>query len=1283
MNTPRSFMAIILTLVTMLCVSTAQAAGPSFPNEQVPVFNIPRMSKAPVCDGNIQPEEWRQSVKLAGVAEISTTKYYDRPHTFYLGWDDEHLYIAGRAHILPGFELSRSKRDKYTSGVVFDDAFEFGIDLLGRNQQAGEAASFFKFILNSLGSGEYLKMYPSIGQFMYNWTPDMAIGNQVHDTPEGRFWEIEIAMNLADLQLPAKMKTGDKLRMLFATDLKNPGWQWVCVPSSSGYLEPYGYPVITLNDESPYVQIERLEGLSDEKLDLRSVIYNPTNHESTVHVQVTAGNRDVQPVNIDRTITLKANSSERLDVEQSLAGAGSGSYSYLVTPVSNTAVDPIFKYYLSYAKDTVKPYLHGTSTNPVFGMEMTYNPVQNLLVVAGDALDAKIPAGTSVAGMRYEVSLGENVVYSGKSTQAVSYWYRCFNKLPVLTPGNYTVTVYLLDNQGKTLLSRSDRFTKKDEVKEFATWWNNKIGDDEKVLKPFTPLVVKKGAKGATAVNCTRRVYEFDSLGLPARINANNGEVLTAPAHIVMTINGATYTVPTKPTLTITSRKDWRIEFIGAPVEVAGVVFSSKGWMEQDGLVNIDLTYAAKKLPVHIQDLHVEWPLNDTDGNYITCIGTGANWSCRFIDKAPDGQGMVWNTLDNMGKVGSGMQQGNFYTNLWVGNEMRGLLWAADSDQGWYPNDKMPAHSLYRNGRTLIMRNNLISTFPGEAPVLLEGARTVQLQFNASPFRNLPQGWRLNEISACNGFSEPPKYKWNWDTGKEYFSTLSPPFEDTKRWPEYYAYCKQVAQERSKQGLYSIGPRLRPYLTNQIATRGYEAKTQEPGLYDYFGADWNMGHETLNKSYIDYMVYLMNRQVREGGAAHFYFDISMVDFESKLASGFGYLLPDGRIQPTGMDTTLRNWNKRVWAMLQENNLYPGGISGHATNSFVLKALPFDDVIIDSEFPFQDAITTFPMNRMISMSCPHSFGTNINHLGYMNTYWATIHDSNLGGGDGLFGTNEFREFGITRPDVQFVPYWRNGNVVKYSAPGLITSLWKRPGAAVLGIMNYGLDATGQEKTRNCAMILDLKELGIPASVNASQIRVADFWNGRQIIPDRYYNIFKWYQELPGPKDQKVRPTAKPLLDAVTGALTGFNIFYHDMRFILVTWDETTTDATKDMFTGITRTAVLDWGINLRETKILTATEVKALLPVTSGQADVNAWKRSDSLLLRVINSTPTAQTVKIQMNLDKLGLKVTHLWEQFYHPAGILGSGNGFDGAAETWSMSLQPGEVRVVTLTRN
>jgi hypothetical protein len=1280
LQNPRALLMAMMVIFLMMAQSSFAASGYMFPENQVPCFNIPKMQTPPKIDGTIDAAEWKDAVSIMGMSYAHTNNYGGRPHRFWVSWDDTHIYIAGRAHVLKDHILQKSRREKFTTGTVFDDAFEFGLSMEGRNQAPGEAPSFFKFILNAVKSGEYLKMYPSIGQYLYNWRPEIDMVTRISDGEyEGvpcKWFDIELSLDQADLEMPVQNKAGDLIKILLAQDGKNPGWQWLHVPSATGYLVHDGYPRGLFTSDQPYVQVEKLDGLYDEKIQLVSTIFNPGNKPVKIKSILSVaneklrGNADITPkvgVAIDQELEIPANGFVIFKADQAFPGfiygevpdkkgnVMQGAFHWLVTLVGQPDAAPVYKYNLTFNKDTEKKILQYTNKPSIFNMETKYNPVSHKIWIEADTLDAQLPAGTTAAGAAWSVKQGDTVIAKGNINKFVYWKYQDMIQLPILKAGKYVVEVSLVDKAGKALVTRTADISKKDEAKEYPEWWGKNIGNPEKVLKPFEALKAVKGKDSKTAVTCVRRTFEFDSLGMPKQIIANDGPVLTAPARIVLVVDNHEYVVPTKPSLTIIDKKDWRYSFEGSPSEIAGVKFTTKGMMEQDGLVSLELTFSPNAKPVKIQEMRIEWPVDDSWNNHMAVMGVGGNYSARFIDAVPAGQGEVWSSLKNIGQAGSGMTLGNFYQNLWIGTEKRGFLWYGTSDEGWVPNDRIGAHTIVRDGSTTIVRNQIIGTVPGESPFELNSPRTIKFSYNASPFKVLTKGWRVNQRSACNGFSGG-KYKVNWDTGEDFFSILSPPFVKRDRWAEYYAYCKTEAEKIAKSGIYDPTPRMSPYLTNQIALRGYMRKTVENDIYNYFSADWETADsgETLNDSYSDYMMWLQDRQVKEGGCRHFYYDISMCGRVSReIVAGMGYILPDGRIQPSGTDWTLRKWYMRANAMMQENGLYPAGISGHATQTIPLIALPFSDAILDSEFPMEDPIDVYPSARMIALSNPETFGCNINHLGFMNPDWAGMHDAGMGGGHGsVFDRNEWRHWGIERNDITFIPYWRNRQQVRKIGDGLICSIWKRPGSAILGVMNYGLDKKGFEKSRPLEMIVDLKSIGIPQNYSSGQVRVSMFDSKAEYIEfGRYVDHLKWFQDMPGvpyqwdkTKTQRCRPAVEAKLDLNTGAITGFNINYHDQYYIVIYWDEQPIiDKTWQTDLAKYRVSALNWGINTAK-EITKDNSVKT----TSAGITLRSWYKEGSLMLLISNTNATAKIADIDINIDSLKLKVNSdkLWNDF-------------------------------------
>jgi hypothetical protein len=309
--------------------------------------------------------------------------------------------------------------------------------------------------------------------------------------------------------------------------------------------------------------------------------------------------------------------------------------------------------------------------------------------------------------------------------------------------------------------------------------------------------------------------------------------------------------------------------------------------------------------------------------------------------------------------------------------------------------------------------------------------------------------------------------------------------------------------------------------------------------------------------------------------------------------------------------------------------------------------------------------------MIAISSPHTFGTNWQHLqNFMNPTWAMMHDAATSTSQGAFlSFPEFLQWGIGRGDVEFIPYWRNQAVVKQIGPGLIASIWKRPGnsgSAFIAIMNYGPDPIGQGKTRPAELTLDLKALGVPAEAikeGGDRVRIRQLYNSK--VQNYYLRTLDWAKDLKG----KALPPIQPTLDVATGAIGGFDINYHDVKLLALDWEAKPVDeaAIKNLAqdNAETRRRLLDWGLN-------SASAMSEKAPIVSDNPaiKVEAWKRSgdeggrsNSILLRVTNTekpvdakdkAETAGTIKL--DLKGLDVNVRKVWKEYTSAVPLDGKG---------------------------
>jgi hypothetical protein len=285
------------------------------------------------------------------------------------------------------------------------------------------------------------------------------------------------------------------------------------------------------------------------------------------------------------------------------------------------------------------------------------------------------------------------------------------------------------------------------------------------------------------------------------------------------------------------------------------------------------------------------------------------------------------------------------------------------------------------------------------------------------------------------------------------------------------------------------------------------------------------------------------------------------------------------------------------------------------------------------------------------------------------------DAGMGGSGGQFNTPGFRHFGIAADDVEFLAFWRNGEIVKPADKGILVSAWKRPGKVMLQVFNYGLDPEGEEKTRSGKLQLDLPALGAPATLQHGQVRVREVAVDGHRVDGRSAQ-FAWYTTLleqpRWPKDQqpRLRPPANPTM-APDGTVDNIHVYYHDCRFLEVTWDEAplNLDAVAETVGHANLDRALAWGFSRA------GSADGGVVSDTEGVA-VKAWKQPGTAMLLLANTASGGKPVDatVRADLDQLGVKVRKLWTAFTQCLG--GDLDPVSGAVTV--KGLKPGEQRLV-----
>jgi len=1284
---------VLRGLVVMLFVPLLAGAGDQIPADKQGNYAIPRMSQAPTIDGKIDPTEWREALAIGGLASQNPggNLLIMRPTTYFLAWDADNLYVACRTWIMPGYKPRVSGRAPGTANA-FDDGMEFNLKPQGANLPVGGTSdNTYKFFISCFGSdGDLARV--SVGQMFRNWRPHFKTATR-QTAPGtaplgGSWWEAEVVMPAKDFELVGPNRAGDMWKMLLAFN-HIPGFFQAAVPMSSSYFDPSGWPTMTLVENTPAIQVtmDDLPGLKDSVAAVKISASNPTTQPVTLNVLAQIEEwKDAKTtedlLKKEQTLTVAPGQTAEFKLNEKLPrdlGKNKGGLYCRVMQGDGstglTAGHVLYRYYAFFTPGYPENWVKYTPPAAAFPLSGTFNPVRNNFQIQADSYYLDKPE--LVKQFRFQVTRdGESQpIVQGVIDKAEYGQFTRLLQLPALQEGKYAVEGILDTTDGKSLGPVTTRFEKLGEAKVFAAWWNNKLGNSERVIPPFEAIT----RKGQTVTLWGRRCT-LDALGLPAEIVSQGQPVLAAPARIVAVIGGKEQSIDLTGKLRFTEEKPWRHSFKGE-AKGAGLVFTATGSIEQDGMVLVNLTYApAGKEPVTVDALRIEFPLSAQDAEAMNCMGPGGNFASLAAKLLQvDKMGRLWSTLE-LGRGGSGMTVGSFYPDVWIGSERRGFYWWGDSDQGWVPEDEVPAHEVLREDSgqlavgsrqtksgAVVLRNNLIGK-----PYLLKGARTLTFTYNATPFKPFPKGWRATINAEDGTFSGPHKQYTDTVTGKKYDGTqwLSAPSapEDWSRvWGEFKTNAD--AKVKAVQPFDPLAARRTTWVHNSLALMGYGPPTADGRVAGYFAPEW--GENTLGDVQRDYEIWLASRAITEGGLRSIYWDITFIKEWTTMQNGMAYALPDGRTQPTFNGLNIRRLFMRLMSLMDEHGLAPGSMTVHSSNCFPFLAYPWVSAGLDGEWAFitdastRDWVDNYPADRMRALNTPQNYGVpltwmSINQItdpvkrgkvwrGYYD--WTRFHDCNWYGWDGYRPGDKFIDFGLNDERLQYVPHWRN-TAITSSDPDVLVAYWQLPQRVFVMAFNYDGKAV-----KNPVLKVDFAKLGLmagPASV--SELRGKDNRNGQ--LPEM---------------------DSVPVLDAAGNTVSVSELQPHTACYFgLRVEDSADVARVRKELAGVNAQltdAMLDWGVVAKDTKFVPAS--KASAPV------IAMWELPDRVLFAVTHTGAKEQPVTIDVDLDKLGLVPKLPWQEFIRVRDFDGGKSTLDFYGRKLSLgNLKPGQVRLVGIRR-
>jgi len=540
-----------------------------------------------------------------------------------------------------------------------------------------------------------------------------------------------------------------------------------------------------------------------------------------------------------------------------------------------------------------------------------------------------------------------------------------------LKDGRYSLTPEVTYQDGKTELGRSFAF----ERKSFA-WEGNDLGFKREVYPPFTPMRIN-GQEMAVVL----RKHRMNAFGLWDSVVAAGRELLAGPMMLRYWVHGAEGKWASAPGK-FTEQEPAFARFEGESSAPALTV-NAYNAIEVDGCMKVLMVLFPGRSATEIERLTLEIPLRASEARLLH--ETTDTLRQNFAGAVPEGQGVVW---DSRNGHRTKSWRNAFTAYVWLGNPNRDLAWFAENDKGWVTrkDHKEPLQEVIREGDKVILRVHLINQ-----PITLKEARMLSFGLQASPTKPMPEGWRAKLRDMPTGLAVVPfgglccsyqtPYRNDWAiadkiaearaTGKvdsDWFAAYDkqhnpPPAHGTWPWlgsvmhfagrakdvgpnrpltvyHEEMAACtvrdewKVFADEWTVEpSAFRRGPLTEP--DESIFRRGRNAN---PSATVNFG-----------RSYQDFGCYVANEWLKRGMSL--YWDNTYPRSSMNPLNSAAYVTEDGTIQPAVILWNQREYQKRVWNLLQEwrkKRPEPLEWVNHMTNTLVLPIHTWATANLDHE-----------------------------------------------------------------------------------------------------------------------------------------------------------------------------------------------------------------------------------------------------------------------------------------------------------------------------------------------
>ncbi|NOZ20231.1 MAG: hypothetical protein GXP25_03990, partial [Planctomycetes bacterium] len=276
-----------------------------------------------------------------------------------------------------------------------------------------------------------------------------------------------------------------------------------------------------------------------------------------------------------------------------------------------------------------------------------------------------------------------------------SYTLAC----PKLTPGQYKITVSLMDAESKDKIRSTVHFTR-----PATPWVDAKAGIDESVPSPWTPVEAS-----GTSVKVWGREYVFGSGPFPDKITSQGKPVLARPIAFELKTKDGDETLACKNMKLVESKQD-RAVLQGA-AESKSIRMDWKSTIEFDGMQRCDFTLSPTGEAAEIEGLALEITVPNEHAKFVLTPYL-KEWKDNKIELP-------------------------FDRIVWLTGHRLGVCWFTESKANWNnPGSPLPIQ-ITRGDQATTLRLNIITR-----PTTIDKPIPYTMGLQATPAKPLPKNWR-------------------------------------------------------------------------------------------------------------------------------------------------------------------------------------------------------------------------------------------------------------------------------------------------------------------------------------------------------------------------------------------------------------------------------------------------------------------------------------------------------------------------------------------------------------